>query len=106
MSAEAKNGAKPIIKSDPMKTKPILQNPVTLTSPSKQGSVSTTTLNIDTEFVASAHDVYDVLTNEQKMCMWSRGKATMNASEGGEFSLYDGNVSGTVVSLVSRWLFY
>ncbi|KAI8814233.1 activator of Hsp90 ATPase [Cladochytrium replicatum] len=61
---------------------------------------STTTVKMETEFVCTAEDLYDVFVNVGKASAWSRGQAIFTPAPGGEFQLFGGNVSGKFVELV------
>jgi activator of HSP90 ATPase len=62
--------------------------------------VNTTTINETIEFVASAHDLYNVLVDQKLINAWSRSNATFPTEVGKEFSLFDGNITGKVLELV------
>lgn len=60
------------------------------------------TIEDSVEFLARPDDLFSVLTDPQKMMIWSRGTAKVQGSSlhpGTTFSLFDGNVSGVVRSL-------
>ncbi|KAI8056950.1 activator of Hsp90 ATPase [Syncephalis plumigaleata] len=61
---------------------------------------STTDIKLSVEFVASAHDVYDVLLNQDKVQAWTRGPVVIRPEIGSDFRLFDGNITGTIVELV------
>ncbi|KXN72368.1 hypothetical protein CONCODRAFT_75268 [Conidiobolus coronatus NRRL 28638] len=63
--------------------------------------VNTTTVNETIEFVASAHDLYNVLVDQKLINAWSRANATFPTEVGKEFSLFDGNITGKVLELVA-----
>ncbi|KAJ3128435.1 hypothetical protein HK098_004512 [Nowakowskiella sp. JEL0407] len=53
------------------------------------------------EFTASASDIYETLTNPQRVAIWTRSRSAKIAPEvGSEFVLFDGNVSGSFLELV------
>ncbi len=54
------------------------------------------------EFVASASDVYMSLLDSQRVQHWTRTRAHIEPFVGGSFSLFDGNITGTLTELVSR----
>jgi len=48
----------------------------------------------------SAQDVFDALTNPQKVEMWTRAKADISAKVGAPFSYFDGNITGEILECV------
>ena len=74
---------------------------VFLPSLDKDGSSGLTNGAIDEtlEFMASPQDIFSALTGPERIMVWTRGTARFPAGRfepGAAFSLYDGNVSGTV----------
>jgi activator of HSP90 ATPase len=57
-------------------------------------------INMSLEFVCSASDLYKTLTDQTRVRMWTRGPANFEAFVSGNFSLFDGNISGSIVELV------
>lgn len=72
---------------------------------SSSNHFSTTDIKLNVEFVASAHDVYDVLLNQDKVQAWTRGPVVVRPEIGSDFRLFDGNITGTIVELVGFLLF-
>ncbi|EGG02040.1 uncharacterized protein MELLADRAFT_44926 [Melampsora larici-populina 98AG31] len=67
---------------------------------SKQAkTINTTSIRLDGQFMSSASDLFDVLTNESKIPMWSRNPAKMKPEAGAEMSLFGGNITGKVISV-------
>ncbi|KAG0143768.1 hypothetical protein CROQUDRAFT_660858 [Cronartium quercuum f. sp. fusiforme G11] len=62
-------------------------------------SINTTTIRLEAQFMSSADDLFDVLTNESKIPMWSRNPAKMKPEVGAELSLFGGNIKGKVISV-------
>jgi activator of HSP90 ATPase len=60
---------------------------------------------------ASAEDIYQCLTNPLTIELWSGYPARMEPEEGSEFELWDGDISGKIISLdpnkevVQEWYF-
>ncbi|RKP00722.1 hypothetical protein CXG81DRAFT_26590 [Caulochytrium protostelioides] len=67
-----------------------------------KGSVTTVTQDI--EFVCSADDLFAVLTDPQRAQGWTRGQASLGTQPGTPLRLFDGNITGTVVSAQSPQL--
>jgi len=59
------------------------------------------TLKEEIEFVASSNDIYETLVDEGKIAAWSRAKVVLEKKVGGKFSLFDGNITGEFIELVS-----
>lgn len=57
---------------------------------------STATVRATGEFQCSADDLFDFLTNPQKIPMWSRNPAQMAPEVGADVSLFGGNIRGKV----------
>lgn len=66
------------------------------TAPAKPASQNTATVRATGEFQCSADDLFDFLTNPQKIPMWSRNPAQMAPEVGAEVSLFGGNIRGQV----------
>lgn len=49
---------------------------------------------------ASVTDVYNALTNEQMIEIWTGDKALMKPEENTRFELYDGSISGTNIEFI------
>jgi activator of HSP90 ATPase len=49
---------------------------------------------------AMAEDVYACLTNPHTIELWSGSPAVMPEEPGGEFSWFDGDITGTIVKLI------
>ncbi|KAG8901697.1 hypothetical protein FRB99_005169 [Tulasnella sp. 403] len=62
-------------------------------------SMNTSTVKVESTFAASASDLFDLLTDEQRITMWSRAAAKSKPIEGSEYSIFGGNINGKFVSL-------
>jgi activator of HSP90 ATPase len=62
--------------------------------------VAVTTLKMETEFVGSVDQVYDCLTNPQKVNIWTRGSAKYSGNIGDEFAFFGGNITGKLLEAV------
>lgn len=60
---------------------------------------NTTTVKVDATFQAAADDLFDLLTNEKKIPMWTRAPAQSSGEVGSEYSLFGGGVKGKFISL-------
>lgn len=58
------------------------------------------TLTMQEEFHCRANDLYNVLTKAEMLTAFTRSPAKVDASRGGEFCLYGGNVQGKFEQLV------
>lgn len=61
-------------------------------------------ISMSLEFVCSVADLYQTLTDANRVKMWTRGPANMEAFVTGNFSLFDGNISGSILELVKKEL--
>ncbi|ORY43030.1 hypothetical protein BCR33DRAFT_851260 [Rhizoclosmatium globosum] len=69
------------------------------TSPPKK--VRTTTVNLESQFLCTASDLYDTLLNPARVRVWSKdSKTDFVAKKGEPYILFSGAVSGTFVDLV------
>lgn len=62
-------------------------------------SVKTAKVRTQGDFMISAEDLFDLLTNEQKVPSWSRNKATIKPEVGAEVSLFGGNITGKMTAV-------
>jgi uncharacterized protein YndB with AHSA1/START domain len=62
------------------------------------------TLEQEYEITAPAEKVYRALTDAAVMEQWGAGPARSDAREGGEWSLWDGDIHGTYTKLVPNEL--
>ncbi|ORX89361.1 hypothetical protein K493DRAFT_233839 [Basidiobolus meristosporus CBS 931.73] len=75
----------------------------------KAPKVNTTTLKETIEFVASAHEVYETLLEEQRVSIWTRGPAKISKEKNSQFELFGGNISGKILEaeedkkIVMQW---
>lgn len=58
------------------------------------------TVKMVIELLASAQDVFDALLNPQRVQIWTRAPAQISATPGSKFSLFGGNISGEIISVV------
>ncbi|KAI5123374.1 hypothetical protein M0805_001795 [Coniferiporia weirii] len=72
-------------------------------------TLNTSVVTVDASFMVSADDLYQMLTDENKIPMWTRAAAQSKPEPGAPFSLFGGGVKGTYVSLdrpskfVQKW---
>ncbi|GAA5989191.1 hypothetical protein JCM10908_001201 [Rhodotorula pacifica] len=66
------------------------------TAPAKSAAQNTATVRATGEFQCAADDLFDFLTNPQKIPMWSRNPAQMAPEVGADVSLFGGNIRGKV----------
>ncbi|KAF8647476.1 hypothetical protein AX16_006681 [Volvariella volvacea WC 439] len=76
----------------------------------KKKAVNTTTVVVEATFQASAEQLYNTLTTERDIYAWTRAPAKSDPRPEGEYSLFNGNVTGKYISLtphtevVQTWL--
>ena len=58
------------------------------------------TIKMTIELLASGHDVFEALMDPQKVQQWTRAKAQISKQPGSPFVLFEGAISGEVVSVV------
>ncbi|EPQ50030.1 hypothetical protein GLOTRDRAFT_112769 [Gloeophyllum trabeum ATCC 11539] len=64
-----------------------------------ESALSTTTVSVEASFMASADDLFSMLTDEKKIPAWSRNPAVSKAQPDTEYSLFGGGVKGKYISL-------
>ncbi|KAH8099599.1 activator of Hsp90 ATPase [Cristinia sonorae] len=79
--APAVTAAKPAVKKTPAK------------------SVNSTTVKVDATFMASADDIFSLLTDEKRIPSWTRAPAKSAATAETEYSLFGGGVKGKYILL-------
>jgi activator of HSP90 ATPase len=86
--------------------KPPVEQAAKMTESVKTIIGGVTTIHQSIEFVCSAQDLYETLTNPQRCMAWTRGTAQFNQDE---FSYFGGNITGKWVEkvpcskLVQQW---
>jgi activator of HSP90 ATPase len=76
---------------------------------SKAQAVNTASVSAESSFMISASDLFELLTNENKVPTWTRNPAKIKAEPGSEIALFGGNITGKVLSVekpskfVSTW---
>ncbi|WOO77089.1 putative protein [Vanrija pseudolonga] len=72
-------------------------------------SLKTVTVEVNAQLQASADDLWSILTDENRVPMWSRAAAKITPTPGTPYELFGGNVSGKIVEadkptkLVQTW---
>ncbi|KAK9766068.1 Co-chaperone [Basidiobolus ranarum] len=66
----------------------------------KPHKVNTTTMKDTIEFVASAHDIYETLLDQNRVSVWTRGSAKISKEINSQFELFGGNISGQIIEAV------
>ncbi|KAL1664550.1 activator of Hsp90 ATPase [Schizophyllum commune] len=72
--------------------------PVQATKPAAK-TLNYSTVETEASFMASAADLFSLLTDEARIPAWTRAPAQSKPQEGTEFSLFGGGVKGKFVSL-------
>ena len=62
--------------------------------------VATKTIEQTVTFNAAPHDVYEALIDSEKHSQFTGAKANISREVGGDFSAYDGALSGSILELV------
>ncbi|KAJ7099590.1 activator of Hsp90 ATPase [Mycena belliarum] len=65
----------------------------------KKSNVNTTKISVEGSFMATADDLFGLLTDEKRIPMWTRAPAKSDAKADTEFVLFGGGVKGKYVSL-------
>ncbi|KAG8689145.1 hypothetical protein FRC08_011075 [Ceratobasidium sp. 394] len=92
----------PAVPGTPL-SKPVSAKAVT------QGITNATTVTVDASLMASADDLFEMLTDEKKIPAWSHAAAQSQAVVGSSFSFFGGGVTGKYTELqkptkiVSTW---
>jgi len=76
---------------------------VATTTTSKETSkkkVATSSIKMKIEFLASASDIFDSLTDPRRVQIWTQGQAEITPTVGSKFKLFGGNISGEITGLV------
>lgn len=60
---------------------------------------NTTSIKVEAAFMASADDLFSILTDEKRIPSWSRAPAKSTPTVGSEYSLFGGGVKGKYVSV-------
>ncbi|PWN32107.1 uncharacterized protein FA14DRAFT_162362 [Meira miltonrushii] len=83
----------------------------TSSAPKKEESskLSTTKVDVESDLSIRSDDLWDLLTNPGRIPMWTRAPAQLTLNPGSTFSLFNGNVTGSIISieptnkLVQKW---
>jgi len=62
-------------------------------------AINTTSITVEAAFMASADDLFSILTDEKRIPSWSRAPAKSTATAGSEYSLFGGGVKGKYVTV-------
>ncbi|KAF7440250.1 hypothetical protein PC9H_000594 [Pleurotus ostreatus] len=73
--------------------------PAPTPKPAKKENVNTATVSVNANLVASADDLYSLLTEPGRLPAWTHAAAQSSPTVGGEYSLFGGGVSGKYISL-------
>ncbi|KAJ1308612.1 hypothetical protein OPQ81_004310 [Rhizoctonia solani] len=85
-----------------------LSKPVSAKEVTK-GITNSAVVTVNASFMASAAELFELLTDEKRIPAWSRNAAQSNATVGGSYSFFGGGVTGKYVELqkptkiVSTW---
>ncbi|TIB73978.1 hypothetical protein E3Q06_00104 [Wallemia mellicola] len=67
---------------------------------SQKGSLNTSTVRLEERYQISADEFFDVLTNKQRVPMWTRAPAEIEPKVGANVVLFGGGVKGKVTDVV------
>lgn len=99
-AANASSGATtPSAPSAPTQTGPTKPATAAGGAANEAKTVNSTTVKVEDEFQVTAEDLFELLTNEQKIPMWTRNPAKMQPSVGSDVSLFGGNIAGKVTAV-------
>ncbi|KIY42948.1 hypothetical protein FISHEDRAFT_68263 [Fistulina hepatica ATCC 64428] len=73
--------------------------PVSVPKNGPQKSVNTSTVSTEASFMATAADLFQLLTDEKRIVTWTRAPAKSTPEPGAEYSLFGGGVKGNYISL-------
>ncbi|KAJ2722712.1 Co-chaperone [Coemansia sp. Benny D115] len=65
----------------------------------KDAKFSTVSISQNVEFVCSADDLYGMLTDPQRVSVWTRSAAEIQPKEGTRFKLFGGHIEGELTKL-------
>lgn len=85
----------------PRPATPTTSNSDTVKS-SAQKIINTTNISEVVELQTSADQIYETLLDPGRVAAWTRSRPDIFRHVGSVFSLFDGNVTGTMVELVSN----
>ncbi|KAK4701521.1 activator of Hsp90 ATPase protein 1, partial [Phenoliferia sp. Uapishka_3] len=88
----------PASKATPASVAQTVQKPV---GADGKATFNTAIVKADAEFACTADDLFNFLTDETKIPLWSRNPAKMKPEVGAEMSMFGGNIAGKVTA-VSR----
>lgn len=97
LEAQEKKAKEQSAKSAPMLT---ASTSLTKESSSNVPRYNTSTLHLEPTFNTTAEQLYITLLDPQRVSAWSRSNAQIQASEGSEFLLFGGSISGQILQLV------
>jgi activator of HSP90 ATPase len=66
-----------------------------------QENVDVTSFEVSDAFKAPPSRLYDILTDPDLVKAWAGGSAVLDSKVGGQYSLFNGMITGSFVSLVS-----
>ncbi|CAG8578062.1 4138_t:CDS:2, partial [Racocetra fulgida] len=72
-------------------------------STTKPKFVNTTTIKETVELQTSADQVYETLLDSGRVAAWTRSRPDIFRHTGSTFSLFEGNITGTILELVSHF---
>lgn len=90
---------------------PAAAAPAAAPAAASSGKVSTSAadIHVSAQLAVSAQDLWELLTNSARIPMWSKSPAQLTLSQGANYSLFGGNITGAVVEvdaprrLVQTW---
>jgi len=97
ITVSAPNSQEPSRSATPVASA-ILPNATTQVSNVSKG-LNTTSLTVEANFMASASDMFSILTDEKRIPQWTRNSAVSHATPGSSYSLFGGGVKGVYSSV-------
>jgi len=84
----------PPVGAAPEAPKTSIAAPAAKSTSTTKKTINTTTIRVEGRFMASADDLFSLLTSETKIPAWSRAPAQSKAEVGSSFTLFGGGVKG------------
>lgn len=80
--------------------KKINMTPVQSKNESVGCKIDTTSLTVSQKFQCRAQEFYEAMTRVEMVTAFTHGQVKLEATKGGEFSMFGGNITGTFEELV------
>ncbi|KAK4058692.1 Co-chaperone [Microbotryomycetes sp. JL221] len=81
------------------KSTPTVPSAATVSAGTNKAPFNTSVVKASGDFASDAEGLFDVLTNEQRIPMWSRNPAHFKLDVGSEVDLFSGNIKGKIIKV-------